>query len=87
VSKIAAQRIARKQVVFDKEYDKIIYIKMFVMMYNINISFGRKRFEQITADYDLSDLSQAKQVFETELQQYMNGEAQRDDLTVVGFKL
>jgi serine phosphatase RsbU (regulator of sigma subunit) len=52
-----------------------------------NISFGRKRFEQIIANYDLSDLSQAKQVFETELQQYMNGEAQRDDLTVVGFKL
>jgi serine phosphatase RsbU (regulator of sigma subunit) len=52
-----------------------------------NFSFGRKKFEQIIANADLSDLSQSKLVFETELQQYMNGEAQRDDITVIGFKL
>jgi serine phosphatase RsbU (regulator of sigma subunit) len=52
-----------------------------------NFSFGRKKFAQIIANYGLGDLSQAERVFETELRQYMNDAAQRDDITVIGFKL
>jgi serine phosphatase RsbU (regulator of sigma subunit) len=52
-----------------------------------DFSFGRKRFEQVIKNNDLSDLAQAKQVLEAELQSYMNGESQRDDITVIGFKI
>jgi serine phosphatase RsbU (regulator of sigma subunit) len=52
-----------------------------------NFSFGRKKFEQMIKNCDLSDLAQAKQVIEAELLQYMNVESQRDDITVIGFKI
>jgi len=52
-----------------------------------DFSFGRRKFEQLLENYDLGDLTKEKQVFEEELLRYMNGEPQRDDITVLGFKV
>jgi serine phosphatase RsbU (regulator of sigma subunit) len=52
-----------------------------------NYSFGRTKFEEIINGCYLNRLTMQKDVFEEKLKDYMSGEEQRDDITVLGFKL
>jgi len=48
---------------------------------------GKKRFKQMLNDNADKPFDQLKQIIEKELSDYMNGEPQRDDITMIGFKL
>lgn len=52
-----------------------------------NYSLGRKRFEAIINECYLKALPEQKHIFEERLKAYMAGEEQRDDITVLGFRL
>ncbi|WP_236860063.1 SpoIIE family protein phosphatase [Candidatus Formimonas warabiya] len=50
-------------------------------------SFGRKRFEEVIHGCDSASLAKQQEIFERTLAEYMAGERQRDDITVIAFKL
>lgn len=52
-----------------------------------NYPFGKKRLYNMIERSKAVDLSLMKDEFEFELEQYMNGKEQRDDITIVGFKI
>ena len=49
--------------------------------------FGTKKFENILNKIANMELSEQKQILETELDNWQRNEKQRDDITVVGIKL
>lgn len=51
-----------------------------------NYPLGRKKFTNIINDNYTKPFSMQKEIFEKELQNYMDKEAQRDDVTVIGFR-
>jgi len=52
-----------------------------------NRKFGRERFKEMIRKNHKKNLSHQKELIETTLMKYMGKETQRDDITVVGFKL
>jgi serine phosphatase RsbU (regulator of sigma subunit) len=52
-----------------------------------NHSFGTKRYRNLLAETNTLHMAEQAQVFERELSSYMQGEDQRDDITVLGFRL
>lgn len=52
-----------------------------------DFSFGKKRFAEMIKNIGPEDFKTQQQQFEETLQCYMNGELQRDDITVIGFRL
>lgn len=52
-----------------------------------NYPFGKKRLYNMIEKCKATDLSLMKDEFESELEQYMNGKEQRDDITIIGFKI
>ncbi|AKN30197.1 serine/threonine protein phosphatase [Clostridium carboxidivorans P7] len=52
-----------------------------------NYPFGKKRLYNMIQKCEAKDLDSMKVEFENTLQQYMNGEEQRDDITVFAFKI
>ena len=49
--------------------------------------FGTKKFENILNKIANMELSEQKQILETELDKWQNNEKQRDDITVIGIKI
>lgn len=54
---------------------------------NRNYSFGRSYFSKLIEDSAGLSLSEQKEFFESELNKFMGDEVQRDDITVLGFKV
>lgn len=52
-----------------------------------NYPFGKKRFYDILQKCEVTDLTSMKVDFENTLEEYMGNEQQRDDITVLGFKV
>jgi serine phosphatase RsbU (regulator of sigma subunit) len=52
-----------------------------------NYPFGKKRFYSMLEQSEAKDLSFMKEECETKLEQYMKDKEQRDDITIVGFKI
>ncbi|MDD3363821.1 MAG: SpoIIE family protein phosphatase, partial [Syntrophomonas sp.] len=52
-----------------------------------NHSFGIKRYRNMLAEYSSLEMSEQRRIFEEQLETYMQGEQQRDDITVIGFRV
>lgn len=52
-----------------------------------NRSFGMRRFREIITQSCALKMGEQGQIFAHELEAYMQGEEQRDDITVLGFRL
>jgi len=52
-----------------------------------DFSFGRKRFKDILSKNSRRPLEEQKKILEFELKKYQGNELQRDDITVLGFKI
>lgn len=52
-----------------------------------DFAFGKKRFTEIIREAKTQALAEQKAIFEFRLQEFMQQEDQRDDITVVGFKV
>ncbi|KOA19750.1 stage II sporulation protein E (SpoIIE) [Clostridium homopropionicum DSM 5847] len=51
-----------------------------------DLPYGKNRLKQLILSNGENSLEEQKSIFENSLNNYMNGEAQRDDITMVGFK-
>jgi len=54
---------------------------------NKDLSFGKKRFKKLILQNCYKSLSEQKEIFCNELEKYMGKNSQRDDITVIGFKI
>ncbi|AOY77935.1 SpoIIE family protein phosphatase [Clostridium formicaceticum] len=52
-----------------------------------NYPFGTKRFHQLIEKCDVSSMPSMKAIFEKTLEEYMKDESQRDDISLIAFKM
>ncbi|WP_075780167.1 cache domain-containing protein [Marinitoga sp. 1137] len=52
-----------------------------------NKRFGRKKFIQLLREIQIYPMEKQKEILQKALYEHMNGEEQRDDITILGFKL
>ena len=52
-----------------------------------NFPFGRNRLKKLLTDVHKKDFIQQKGLVEKELKDYQGDELQRDDITLIGFKI